>query len=294
MKHTMKMTVILLTLFLIAQFIGIGIIYKYIDPVLSEETGKTTFKELPIGERPPVDETISFIPIIITVLIGTGLLLLLIKYKLNLIWKIWFLLAIVISLTVAWAALMWTWLAALLALVFGIWKVWRPNVLVHTFTELFIYGGLAAIFVPLLNIISVSVLMVLIAIYDAYAVWKSKHMVTLAKSQADANAFAGFMIPYKMGPLRKVKEKSGKKVKKVMVRTAILGGGDVAFPLLFAGVMLKQLGVWQAFVIPFFAALGLGILLYYSEEKKFYPAMPFISGGCFVGLGVIWLIGLLI
>ncbi len=290
MKHSMKMTMILLGLFLVAQFIGIGIIYQYIDHTVTEETGVTTFRELPIGERPPVHETTSFIPIIIAILIGTGLLLLLVKYKLNWIWKGWFFLAIVIALTVAWGAIMASWIAFILAIIFGIWKVWRPNVLVHTFTELFIYGGLAAIFVPLLNIISASVLLVLIALYDAYAVWKSKHMITLATSQASANAFAGFMIPYKLGKLTKKKSKT----KKVVVKTAILGGGDVAFPLLFAGVMLKQLGVWQAFVIPFFAALGLGILLWKSEEKKFYPAMPFISGGCFLGLGVIWLIGLLI
>ena len=57
-------------------------------------------------------------------------------------------------------------------------------------------AAVAAIFAPVFSVLSVSILLVLISIYDAYAVWKSKHMITLAKSQAKANVFAGLMIPY--------------------------------------------------------------------------------------------------
>jgi len=32
------------------------------------------------------------------------------------------------------------------------------------------------------------------------------------------------------------------------------------------------------------ATLGLSLLLILSEKKKFYPAMPFITGGIFIGL----------
>ena len=80
----------------------------------------------------------------------------------------------------------------------------------------------------------------------------------------------------------------------VKVRTAILGGGDIGFALLFAGVIMKEMGLWQSLVIPFFALGGLAFLLWYADEKKFYPAMPFIGAGCFVGLGVVWAIGLLL
>ena len=73
----------------------------------------------------------------------------------------------------------------------------------------------------------------------------------------------------------------------------MLGGGDIGFPLIFAGVLLKDMGLWQALIIPFFAAAGLSYLLFFSDEKKFYPAMPFIGAACFVGLGLIYLIQLL-
>ena len=290
MKHSITMTIILLTTFLLAQFIGIAILYKYIDPLKSAETGKTEFKELPIGERPPIREGTSFIPVIIAVLVGTGLLFLLIRYNLTIVWKLWFLLAAVFALTIAWSAFLSKEIAVVLALVFGLWKVFRPNVWVHNLTELFIYGGLAAIFVPMFNLFSVIILLLLISVYDAYAVWKSKHMITLAKSQAKAHVFAGLMIPYQLGNVVHQLAK-GMKLKKV--RTAILGGGDIGFPLIFAGVVLKEMGLWQSLIIPFGALLGLGILMWKGDHNKFYPAMPFISAGCFLALGVVWGIELL-
>ena len=293
MKHSISMTVILLVIFLLAQFIGIAVLYKYIDPAKSAATGKVEFKELPIGERPPVEEKTSFLPIIIAILIGTGFLLLLMKYNLIWIWKVWFLLAAFFALTIAWDAFLPTTMAFVLAFIFAVWKVFRPNVLVHNFTELFIYGGLAAIFVPLFNLFSVIVLLLLISAYDAYAVWKSKHMITLAKSQAKAKIFAGLMLPYKLGKVSLGKPKSGMKIKVKKVRTAILGGGDIGFPLIFAGVVLKEMGLWQSLFIPFGALLGLAVLLWNGKENRFYPAMPFISAGCFVALGIVWGIGLL-
>jgi len=177
------------------------------------------------------------------------------------------------------------WLALLLASVLAVWKIFRPNFIIQTTTEMFMYGGLAAIFVPLFSIWSVSILMVLIALYDAYAVWKSKHMITLAKSQTKAKVFAGLLIPYNASG-KKLKKSS----KKVKVKTAMLGGGDIGFPLIFAGVVLKEFGLWQSFIIPIFAAIGLAVLLYIGKPKKFYPAMPFIGVGCFIGLGVVYLL----
>ncbi len=293
MKHSKIMTILLLATFLLAQFIGIAILYQYIDPAKSAETGKVEFKDLPIGERPPVDEKTSFFPIIMAVLIGTAFLFLLMKYNLTWIWKFWFLLAAFFALTIAWDAFLPTAAAFVLGFVFSVWKVFRPNVFVHNITELFIYGGLAAIFVPLFNLFSVIVLLLLISGYDAYAVWKSKHMVTLAKSQAKARIFAGLMLPYKLGKM-KIGKPSKATVKVKKVRTAILGGGDIGFPLIFAGVVLKEIGLWQSFIIPFGALVGLAVLLFNGKENKFYPAMPFISAGCFVALGIVWGIRLLV
>ena len=294
MKHTLYISLILLGCFLIAQFLGLAILNQYIDPVQSAVTGETEFKDLPVGERPQLEEKTAYLPVIVAVLIGTVIMLFLIRFNWTWIWKLWFLFAVVFTLTISLGAFMPKLAAMIISLLLGVWKIFKPNFWVHNLTELFVYAGLAVIFVPVFNVWSISILLVLIAIYDAYAVWKSKHMVTLAKSQTEAKVFAGLLIPYKLGKLKLKKENTSTKiVHKIPVRTAILGGGDIGFPLIFAGVVLKEWGLWQSLVIPFFALAGLASLLWYAEEKKFYPAMPFISAGCFMGLGMVWWWGLL-
>ena len=121
----------------------------------------------------------------------------------------------------------------------------------------------------------------------------------MAKFQMDElKIFGGFFLPYankkekaKIEILRmKLKEKKITKKelmkKGIKVNVAILGGGDVVFPIIISGVVLKTLGVWPAIAVIFGALLGLGGLLLFSEKKKFYPAMPFISAGIFLALGI--------
>ena len=82
-----------------------------------------------------------------------------------------------------------------------------------------------------------------------------------------------------------------KKITKVTeVKTAILGGGDIGFPLLFAGVVMKTVGFTKVLIIPVVVSISLFILLYFAEKNKFYPAMPFLSAGCFLGYGLVTLI----
>ena len=305
MKHTQPITIILLLSFLIAQFIGLAIVYQYIDNEQTTATGEVVFEEIPLIERPPIEEKTSFLPIIITILIGTGIFFVLLKYNLLLVIRIWFLIALSLSLYVAFQAFIPTMIALILAIGAALWRIFKPNVWIQNLTELFIYGGLAAVFVPVFNLTSGVILLILISCYDAYAVWKSKHMITLAKSQAKANVFAGLLIPYKINAKTKKNKIHGNKIQAKMqspkmhhvpaknIKTAILGGGDIAFPLIFAGIVMKEIGLWQSLIIPFFAAAALALLFWKAEGNKFYPAMPFISAGCFIGLGVVWLFSLL-
>ncbi len=293
MKHSFKVTGLLLTLFVVSQVIGIVLLNATIDVEKSAQKGKTEFKDLAFGERPPLEEETSYVPIMITIIIGTILVLLLIRFKLLWIWRIWFTFAVVFSLTIVLAVLVPVVWALAMALIFGIWKVFFPHFWVHNITEVLIYPGIALIFVPLLNLFSVSVLFVLISLYDAYAVWKSKHMVKLAQSQAESKMFAGLLIPYnfkisrvksravKSSPITPSADMRGK------VQTAMLGGGDIGFPLLFAGTVLKEIGLWQSFVIAGFATASLAFLFWIGKKEKFYPAMPFLAVGCFMGLAVV-------
>lgn len=288
MKHGLWLTCTLVLLFLAAQYIGLGIANSYIDYKTTEETGNFTVYDLPAVagmemSRPELEEETSWLYIIGAVLVGTVLILLLIKWGRINIWKVWFLLAVTVCLTAAFGSFLPVIAANILGIGLALWKVIKPNFYIHNITELFIYGGLCAIFFPVLSIPAAALLLLAISAYDMYAVWRSKHMVKLADFQKDTGLFAGLVLPYRKGqslaPPKTVKQTSGGSD----ARTAVLGGGDIGFPLLFAAAVLKTAGFLSAAIIPPFAALALLLLLVYAKKDRYYPAMPFISAGCAVG-----------
>ncbi|MBU0461242.1 MAG: hypothetical protein KJ574_01510 [Nanoarchaeota archaeon] len=296
MKHTLKITLVLLLVFLLAQVIGLAVLNQYVDRQKTEETGITTYKELPLNiQRPEIEQSQSYIFIIAAVIIGTILVLLLIRFRGEKLWKLWFFAAAALCLTIAFKAFINEYVALAAALVLAFMKVFRDNFYVHNFTELFIYGGLAAIFVPIMDLKSAIIILVLISLYDAYAVWQSKHMIKMADFQSKSKVFAGLMIPYSIADLKKqtmkrpAPSKSAAKVK-VETKNAILGGGDIGFPLLFAGVLLKTYPFLQVLIVPLITSLALFMLLYFAKKDRFYPAMPFLSAGCLVGYLILWLI----
>jgi presenilin-like A22 family membrane protease len=185
-------------------------------------------------------------------------------------------------------------MALIIALPLAFIKIYRREFIVHNLTELFIYPGIAAVFVPILNVSTTIAFLILISVYDMWAVWHSGIMQKMAKYQIDKlNIFSGFFIPYlskKAKTKIKKMKKSELKKKKIKVNIAILGGGDVIFPIIAAGVMLKTLGFMSALLVIAGATLGVSYLFFFSEKKKFYPAMPFITVGIFIGMFVSWLI----
>ncbi len=280
MKHDIIPTLFLIILFLGAHIIGLFIVKNYL-PVEGE---------LPLGiQRPEVEEETSYLPLITALLIATALALILIKFRAVRIWKTWFFLSVAIALLIAFAAFLPQIVALILALIFSALKTFRPAVITHNFTELFIYGGLAGLFVPILGVSSIIILLILVSVYDMVAVWKTKHMISMAKFQAKSKMFAGLMIPYKPSHLGKYEAAAVSSEGKPKYREAVLGGGDIAFPLLFSGVMLKNFGFLPALITSFTAAIALFLLLFFADKKKFYPAMPFITAGSLIGYFIVWL-----
>jgi presenilin-like A22 family membrane protease len=251
------------------------------DVELTEATGEPVYKSLPYAaERPELSPIPALIFILVAVLIGTALLFLIMRFKKLPLWKAWYFLSVFVTLTIALAAFIPQSIAALISAAAAVMKVKKPNVILHNLTEMLIYGGLAAIFVPLLNIFAAAFLLIAISLYDAFAVWKSKHMVKLAKFQTSSGLFAGLALPYK----RTFKEAQKKTAAKS--RSAILGGGDMGFPLMFAGTVMAQVGFYKALLIPLTATIALSLLFLLSKKGRFYPAMPFLAAGCFIGYGI--------
>lgn len=294
MKHNLKITAVLLLMFLVTQLIGLYVVNNYFE------------EDLPLGlDTPEVTEDKEynqiFISIIIAFVIAIGILLLLTHFKVEFLLKLWFLTVVIIALVISFTAFLPTFqyviiIALILALPLALVKIYGQNFLVHNATELFIYPGIAAVFVPLLNIYTIIALLIAISLYDMWAVWKSGIMQKMAKYQINKlKVFSGFFVPYISKSMRqKIKKmkKSELKKKKIKVNVAILGGGDVIFPIIAAGVMMKTFPatIIPALLVIIGAALGLSYLFFFAEKKKFYPAMPYISAGIFIGMGISYLI----
>ena len=298
MKHTLKITLLLVLIFFVAQVIGLSVTNEYIDHKATEISGNVTFEALPYNlERPEIEESSSYIYLLVAIIVGTLLLLLIIRFKKIGLWKLWFFLAVFFTMAIAFSAFIPQAVAAILALILAIMKIYRPTTIINNSTEIFIYGGLAAIFVPVINIFAAFMLLILISIYDIIAVRYTKHMVKLAEFQAKSNVFAGLFIPYGTGKGKIMPKQKGTIKKRGIGTIAVLGGGDIGFPLLFAGVVMKGLmlsnpeiiGFLKALIIPVFVSLALLYLLISAKKDKFYPAMPYLTVGCIVGYFVVLL-----
>ncbi|MEK6898321.1 MAG: presenilin family intramembrane aspartyl protease [Nanoarchaeota archaeon] len=295
-------------MFLITQFIGVYVVNYYSSvKVIQGNVEEVASPDLPFGlETPKLEATGEFnwalTSIIFSFMIAVFLLLFLTKLNAEFFIKLWFFFVIVIALGIFFNTIIpdvkykVLYLLAI-SLPLSFIKIYKRDFFVHNTTELFVYPGIASVFVPLLNIYTIIVLLIIISIYDIWAVWHSGIMQKMAKYQINKlNIFSGFFIPYAS---KKVKEKlktmksnakSFRLKKGIKVNVAILGGGDVVFPIITAGVMLKTLGLFSALLVVVGATIGLGYLFFFAEKKKFYPAMPFISAGIFAGILVSYLV----
>ncbi len=338
MKHNWTVTLMLVTLFILSQVAGLWLLNRESVVGVNPETNLTAvmFNDTAVGARPETTGSGSLIYILIAIAIGTGLVLLIVKFGRTNLWRSWFFLAVWMALCVSLGALikfnLWLEydLAIALALILTAWKIFKPNIYVHNLTEVLMYAGIGLIIVPLFDVTWAVVLLLIISVYDMYAVWKSKHMVKMAEFQTQSKVFAGLMIPYTQNEKTKkvqifstvdktsrnsntpdVKHISLPKIRggKTSPKNAILGGGDIAFPLIFIGSVMngiilklslenpsmtlnviKGIAFLQSSIIIFTATIALTLLFVFAKKGKFYPAMPFLTAGCLVGWGIVLLL----
>ena len=310
MKHNVKITTILVIMFLVTQLIGIAIVGFYNNPD----------NILPYGMEPPAElqEKPQGFSILFAFVLAIGLFFLLTKINADKLIRIWFFIVTIIALALSLNAIItktnilffnsYLSYIALIAVIIGIplayIKIFKRNVLIHNLTELLIYPGIAAVFVPILNIIWIVILLFLISLYDIWAVWYTEFMQKMAHYQMNnLKIFTGFFIPYagkkqkeKIKLLKqRYKNKSEKEMErafrkeKIKVNLAILGGGDVIFPIIAAGIFYKVFNsVVPALIIASFSTIALLILFVLARKGKFYPAMPFLTIGIYLGMIVSW------
>jgi presenilin-like A22 family membrane protease len=160
---------------------------------------------------------------------------------------------------------------------------------------LLIAAGAASIFGVSLNVIPVVVLLLILALYDAISVYKTKHMITLAEGVIDLKTPILFVIPKRRG--YSFIHEGIEKIEKGTERSAfIMGMGDLIMPTVLvvsANVFLKGWRLFGVLNIPALGAIigsfaGLGILLYFVASGRPQAGLPPLNGGTIIGFLLGW------
>ncbi len=148
----------------------------------------------------------------------------------------------------------------------------KPNNLTINISAFILACGITAMFGISLEPFPVILLMIILAIYDLVAVYKTKHMINLAESIVNLKLPLLFIIPSNDKP-------------------TMLGVGDVVIPNIltvsaqtfvnspkFFGIKLPALTTLMG------GALGLLVLLILAERfKRAHAGLPFINTGAILG-----------
>jgi len=308
MKHTWGVTLLLAVLFLACQLLGLAVLYNSFS-IAADDSGNPIIanQETVLGPPPQMQGAETLIMLLSSIALGTVFILLVIRSNRFGIWKGFFLFTAFITIWVSLSAMIDPLMALMIALAAAVLKVFSKSVFIHNVTEPFLYAGIALLLVPLLNVPWTLALLALISVYDYWAVFRSKHMVTMAKGLQKSAVFAGLSIPYsrsgKIEPVYETGKGKGRGGESRDVALAGLGGGDITFPLIFTGTVLQSLalsGIPKAsaflltLILPAVLTATLFLMLVKASKGKFYPAMPVLSAGCIAGylliLAASWII----
>jgi len=167
---------------------------------------------------------------------------------------------------------------------FVIWWLKDPNVLNQNLLISLGIAGVGCVLGLRLKPETVIFLLIVFSIYDFIAVYKTKHMVKIAKEMIEHKAILGIVIPQNFSDFKTKLEMA-----KPGENFVVLGGGDILFPLMLSVSLIKN-GIFQSFLISLFSLIGLFlnfVFLFSQKERKPIPALPLIS--LFSILGFIFL-----
>lgn len=174
-----------------------------------------------------------------------------------------------------------TALIFVLALIFLWLKM--PNIFIHNLLLISGITGLGCYLGLILMPEAVAILLIIFSVYDVIAVYKTKHMVKMAKGMMEARALPGLILPSQLSELNTPLEKIS-----LGGNFLILGGGDIVLPLLFS-VSILQEGILKSILVAFFALLGLLTsfwLFFRQKERRAIAALPPIALFSIIGYSI--------
>ncbi len=180
-----------------------------------------------------------------------------------------------------------SFLAVLITIILTLLLYKYPEWYVLDATGVVIGGGATAIFGISLTIVPVLLLLILLAVYDAISVYKTKHMVTLAESIVDLRVPILFVLPRKRNfSLLKSTD---------MTEAFYMGLGDAIIPSILVVTAFMQFTT----VAPALGAI-IGTLAGYTALTRLagkgtpHAGLPFLNSGAIIGFIIGFIIGTVI
>ena len=167
-----------------------------------------------------------------------------------------------------------------LALLLG--YLFYRNVLVHNIAIIIGIAGITSMIglgiTPKFGVF----LLVLLSFYDIIAVYKTKHMIKMAKSMMQSGAIFGFVVPSSYKGFVSRKEHAQAKIGSDFM---ILGSGDIGLPLIMA-CSLVPVSLSGAIITALFSLIGLlftHLIFVNQKERKPMAALPPIATMTIIG-----------
>jgi presenilin-like A22 family membrane protease len=261
---------------------------------LMQEAGISAF------ENPQNVENIFLF--IVILLAFTGFLLLLIKFGFKRVISIVigvsiFFTFVYIFSAIVYAAMGGTDITVLLTLILSI----LATVVLYLYPEwyvidalgILIASGVASIFGRSLDYWLVVILLIILAVYDAISVYKTKHMITLAEGVIDLKTPILFVVPKKRD-YSFIREGIGKLSEGGERSAFIMGMGDLIMPSILvvsANVFIEGYRILGFINLPALGAIvgslaGLGVLLYFVNSGRPQAGLPPLNGGAIIGFAL--------
>ena len=155
----------------------------------------------------------------------------------------------------------------------------------------FLVVGVSAIWSLIIGVWASVVFLVVFAIYDYIAVYRTKHMVSLAKVAVNEKLPLLFVFPGEKGvKMKDVKMADG--VDKGEHKMLLLGFGDMVFPsiMVVASYLYGKANPVPFLLFPLIGAIiGMGVLLF-TKVARPAPGLPLINGGAVSGFLIAYLV----
>lgn len=275
-----KLHVLVMLLFLVA----VQLIALAITPAISA-TDNRVFEDPASVSNPII--------YVLFILIFTALLLLAIRLKGEWLVKAFIQISIAVTIFIVLAAVMPIWLALLPTVAVMLLLHYYPEWYILDAFGILVCAGISSLLGLSMTILPVVVLLVILAVYDAISVYKTRHMVALAEGAIKMKAPLLFVVPksrdYSFRRKDAVSISMGNDKKKGDRGAYFLGMGDAIIPSILVisaswsyppgdilGLNLPALGAMLGTYAGF-------ILLMTTSRDRPQAGLPFLNSGSILG-----------